>query len=237
MEKINLEEIPNYEINLLYNNDIYRRMTKELINIDLKDWKRTMWYKYYKEFRPKTLDDIYHIDSNILKKLPPETIFEPWTHDKPIPLEEFKRLGMYGIKDDNYIFNQIEKTKKLIDSIKKNGYNEKIGNSNHIIIEVLIFEGKKRILINSGNHRINVLKALDYDKPIEVIRKCNKYLKPKNLINNKIYNKNEEYKYIINYENASNWPGVKSGFMPLEEAQAMFLAYFNSNQKKINFNF
>ena len=132
MEKINLDEISNYEINLLYNDDIYRRMTKELINIDLKDWKRTMWYKYYKEFRPKTLDDIYKIDSNILRKLPSETIFEPWTHDKPIPLEKFKRLGMYGIKDDNYIFNQIEKTKNLIDSIKSDGYHEKIGDNNNI---------------------------------------------------------------------------------------------------------
>ena len=66
MEKINLDEISNYEINLLYNSDIYRKMTKELINIDLKDWKSTMWYKYYKEFQPKTLDDIYQIDSKIL---------------------------------------------------------------------------------------------------------------------------------------------------------------------------
>tara|TARA_A100001015_G_C14698737_1_gene597408 strand:+ start:56 stop:766 length:711 start_codon:yes stop_codon:yes gene_type:complete len=236
MEKIKLEDIANYEINLLYNDDIFKKMTKELINIDLKDWKRTMWYKYYKEFHPKTLDDIYQIDSNILKKLTPETIFEPWTHDKPIPLEKFKRLGMYGIKDDNYIYNQIEKTKNLIDSIKKSGYNEKISNKNNIIIEVLIYKGKKRILVNSGNHRLNVLKALDYDKQIEVIRKCNKYIKPKNLINNKIYDKNKEYKYIINYDDARNWPGVKSGYMPLKEAQEMFLAYFNSN-KKINFNF
>ena len=91
MEKIKLEDIANYEINLLYDDDIFRRMTKELINIDLKDWKRTMWYKYYKKFQPKTLDDIYQIDSNILKKLTPETIFEPWTHDKPISLEKFKR--------------------------------------------------------------------------------------------------------------------------------------------------
>ena len=42
MEKIELKDIANYEINLLYNDDIFRRMTKELINIDFKDCKNTM---------------------------------------------------------------------------------------------------------------------------------------------------------------------------------------------------
>ena len=82
----------------------------------------------------------------------------------------------------------------------------------------------------------DVLKALDYPKKLEVLVKSNKFLKSKNLINNKIYDKNKEYKYIINYEKASDWPGVKSGYIPLKEAQYMFLAYFR-DETKINFNF
>ena len=39
--KINVKDICNYEINLLYNSDIFTTMTRELINFNLKDWKKT----------------------------------------------------------------------------------------------------------------------------------------------------------------------------------------------------
>ena len=57
-KKINLDLICNYEINLLYNNDIFKIMTQELIDKDLKEWKTTKWYNYFKTFQPKNLDDI-----------------------------------------------------------------------------------------------------------------------------------------------------------------------------------
>ena len=54
----------------------------------------------------------------------------------------------------------------------------------------------------SGNHRVNVLKALNYNK-INVL-KDNIHLKPKNLINNHRYNKKKKYNYIIDYDNSEN---------------------------------
>jgi len=227
MKKINIElkDVCNYEINLLYNNDIFTDMTKELINKDLNDWKNTIWYNYYKTFNPKSLDDIYKINSKTLKNLPAETIFEPWTHDKPIELNMMKRLGMYGIKDDDYIYNQIKKTKYLVDSIKKNGYTESNAIKNNVVVEILKYKEKEKYLVMSGNHRINVLKALNYKK-INVFLKDNIFLKQKNLINNKRFKKNKSYNCVINYDNAENWPAVKSGYMNIEEAQKMFLSYF-----------
>ena len=71
---INLKDIVNYEINLLYKNDIFTRMTRELIDFDLNNWKQTQWYKYYKTFKPQSLEDIYQIKSDTLRHLPPETI-------------------------------------------------------------------------------------------------------------------------------------------------------------------
>ena len=147
---INLKDIVNYEINLLYNDDIFTRMTRELIDFDLNNWKQTSWYKYYKTFKPQSLEDIYQIKSKTLRHLPPETIFEPWCHDKPIPLALFKRVGMFGEKDDNYIYNQIQKTKNILDSIKENGFQCEFKDSNNIIIEVLTYKNKKKILVNSG---------------------------------------------------------------------------------------
>lgn len=223
--EINLEDVCNYEINLIYNNNIFVDMTKELINKNLNDWKTTKWYNYYKTFNPKSLDDIYKINSNILSKLPPEVIFEPWTHNRPIPLNQFKRLGMYGIKDDDYIYKQIKKTKDLLDSIIKNGYIESDNIKNNIVVEILKYKDQEKYLVMSGNHRINVLKALDY-KTINVFLKDNIHLKPKNLINNKRYNKNKQYKSIIDYDDAINWSAVKSGYISIEEAQQMFLEYF-----------
>ena len=73
-------------------------MTKELINFDMKFWKNTKWYKYYKNFCPISLDDIYKINSNTLKDLKPETIFEHWTHDKPILLNDFKKKLVCMVK-------------------------------------------------------------------------------------------------------------------------------------------
>jgi hypothetical protein len=222
---INLQDICNYEINLLHNNDIYTRMTKELINFDLKNWKNSLWYKYYSNYCPKNLNDIYKINSTILNNLPPETIFEPWTHDYPIPTYRFKRLGMYGPKNKDYIYQQIKKTKNLIISIQKNGFIESTDIKNNIVVEILKFNDKIKYLVTSGNHRINVLKAFDL-KTVNVCIKQNHHLKSKNLINNKIYDVNKPYRSIINYNSADTWPAVKSNYMSLEKAQQMFLSYF-----------
>ena len=225
-KEINLQDIANYEINpIKQNNNIFVIMTKELIHKELKDWKETKWYNYFKTYKPKSLGDIYNINSPVLKTLPPETIFEPWTHDKPVPLNSFKRLGIYGPKEDKYIYSQIEKTKNLIDSIKKHNYIESNNIKNNLVIEILRYNNKEKYLISGGNHRINVLKALSYKK-VNVFLKDNIHIKTKNIINNKRYNKNEKYEAVIDYENAINWPGVKSKFLSLEEAQKMFLAYF-----------
>ena len=221
---INLQDICNYEINI-YNSN-YTKMTQELINFDIENWKQSLWYKYYTTYCPKNLNDIYKTNIDTLKNLSPQTIFEPWTHDYPIPTYKFKRLGMFGPKNKNYIYQQIKKTKSLITSIQKNGFIESNEINNNIVVEILKFNDKIKYLVTSGNHRINVLKALGF-KNVNVCLKQNAHLKSKNLINNKIYDKNKPYRTIINYNSVDNWPAVKSNYMSKKNAQDMFKAYFN----------
>ena len=221
---INLQDICNYEINIFNSN--YTKMTQELIDFDIENWKQSLWYKYYTTYCPKNLNDIYKTNIDTLKKLSPQTIFEPWTHDYPIPTYKFKRLGMFGPKNKNYIYQQIKKTKSLITSIQKNGFIESNEINNNIVVEILKFNDKIKYLVTSGNHRINVLKALGF-KNVNVCLKQNAHLKSKNLINNKIYDKNKPYRTIINYNSADNWPAVKSNYMSKKNAQDMFKAYFN----------
>ena len=221
---INLQDICNYEINIFNSN--YTKMTQELIDFDIENWKQSLWYKYYTTYCPKNLNDIYKTNIDTLKNLSPQTIFEPWTHDYPIPTYKFKRLGMFGPKNKNYIYQQIKKTKSLITSIQKNGFIESNEINNNIVVEILKFNDKIKYLVTSGNHRINVLKALGF-KNVNVCLKQNAHLKSKNLINNKIYDKNKPYRTIINYNSADNWPAVKSNYMSKKNAQDMFKAYFN----------
>lgn len=221
---INLQDICNYEINI-YNSN-YTKMTQELINFDIENWKQSLWYKYYTTYCPKNLNDIYKTNIDTLKNLSPQIIFEPWTHDYPIPTYKFKRLGMFGPKNKNYIYQQIKKTKSLITSIQKNGFIESNEINNNIVVEILKFNDKIKYLVTSGNHRINVLKALGF-KNVNVCLKQNAHLKSKNLINNKIYDKNKPYRTIINYNSVDNWPAVKSNYMSKKNAQDMFKAYFN----------
>jgi len=221
---INLQDICNYEINI-YNSN-YTKMTQELINFDIENWKQSLWYKYYTTYCPKNLNDIYKTNIDTLKNLSPQTIFEPWTHDYPIPTYKFKRLGMFGPKNKNYIYQQIKKTKSLITSIQKNGFIESNEINNNIVVEILKFNDKIKYLVTSGNHRINVLKALGF-KNVNVCLKQNAHLKSKNLINNKIYDKNKPYRTIINYNSVDNWPAVKSNYMSKKNAQDMFKTYFN----------
>ena len=226
MKQIHLNKIVNYEINLLDKTDNYVIMTQELLQKSIDEWKSTLWYQYYKQYQPNNLNDIFHTTIPILQQLPPETIFEPWTHSKPIPLHLFKRKGLYGWKDDDYIYKQIKKTKQLIESIQSKGFLTIKSDRNNIVVDILQYKNEEKFIILGGNHRINVLKALGY-QTIQVNLNHNKFLKPKQLINNQRYRKEKPDFAIIRFEDAKDWPAVKSGYLSIKEAQEIFLAYFN----------
>jgi hypothetical protein len=225
---ININDICNYGTNIIKESNIYLEMTRELDRTELENWKKTKFYKYYKSYSPKTLFDIYNIDIKVLKNISSGCFFLPWINNYPQKLDR-KDSCLFGIKKDDYIYKQIKKTKGLLDSILKNGFKpeEYLDRCDgYIVIQILKYKNNYKYFVISGNHRINVLQSIGY-KNIKCKLIENKYLKEKDKINNGIYNKNKPYQTIIDYDNAINWPAVKSEFLTLEEAQKMFLAYFD----------
>lgn len=223
---INIFDVCNYNVNIINHNN-YLEMTKELIDKKIDNWKYTKWYNYYKKPSPKNINCIYNTNIKVLEKISAGRFFLPWVNDYPQSLDRTNSC-LFGKKDDEFIYKQILKTKNLIISIKKNDYVptkfvDRCGG--YIVVQQLKYNNENKYYVIAGNHRINVLQSLGY-KNVEVLLVDNNLLKDKDKINNKIYNKNKDYPCIINYDNAENWPAVKSSYMNIEEAQKMFLSYF-----------
>jgi len=233
---IDLRDVCNYEINPFGKIDIHTQMTKEIINNINIDYKKTKLYQYYKNYSPENLSEVYKVkydknDNNkILTTLSPHTIFEPWVHNKPVPLDTFSHCGLFGPKTDSFIKNEFNRTKNVILSIQKNTYDPLQFFDNRqgfITIQLYKYNDNYKIYVIAGNHRSSVLKAMGiYNVP--VIFQQNEFLKNRNKLNNSIYNPTLPYQKIIDHDNIDNWPGVKSGFITKTEASKMFSSFFTN---------
>jgi len=234
---INLKDVCNYEISPLVvithgeEKDIHIEIVEELINNLNINYKETKLYKYYKEYSPNNLAEVYKVKyskNDILTKLSPHTIFKPWIHNYPVPIENYSHSGLFGPKSDSFIKNEYNRTKNVILSIKENGYspNDFFDKRNGLItFQLYKYNDKYKIYVIAGNHRTAVLKAMG-QFIVPAIFQQNQFLKPRNKLNNMIYNSNKSYQKIIDYSNIDNWPGVKSGFISKSEASKMFLSFF-----------
>ena len=180
-----------------------------LVNINLK-LEDSFLFKYYQEFQPKTYGDVYHLNtSNKLHQLKATNHFHPWIHSKPT--NQF-RCGLFGPKDISNVEHRITRLKNIINNINKLGY---IPSKNDIIEGYILFKKDDyRFLITGGHHRVAVLTAM--------------YMNDNTKFNNILvkYEQKRSKIKIVKEDNASNWPGVKNGYLNIEDALEMFNKYF-----------
>lgn len=174
----------------------------------------------------KNLSEFYSISSPQLSKYPPETIFLPWLHYKPV---EFRDVFFKIFFDEDYQFLQFHKIFGLVQSIKKHGYlPEKFPTRQKGISGYFLKKNNKRVFyICSGNHRIAVLSSLFPNKFIRVVLENKKFLKQRDIKGTILENQNIEHPEYFCSDEANKWPSVTSKFLSVEEASSIFLSYFN----------
>ena len=177
--------------------------------------EETSLYKFFNNFKPKSLDEVFFIDKNInilndtkLDKLNQYTLFYPWFHKYP---QKFLVPGMFGPKDISFPLIRFIRLKNLINLIGKYGFKPDF--DDQISGYILKNDSDYRFVITAGTHRASVLKSL-YFKNKEIIEvKYDDFRIKKNF-------------FIINLQDINQWPGVKSGYIKKNEAEELFKSFF-----------
>ena len=177
--------------------------------------EETAIYKFFNNFKPKNLSEVFFIDDknykindNKLSRLNQYTMFYPWFHKYP---KKFLVPGMFGPKDISFPLIRFIRLKNLINLIKTYGY--KPDENDQISGYILNQEDDYRFVITAGAHRASVLKSL-YSKTYKQI-----HVKYDDLRVNKNF-------FNINLKDINSWPGVKSGYISKIEAKKFFLSFF-----------
>ena len=196
------------------NNPLYQTCLQILDdkNINTED---TILYNFKKIFKPKTLGDIFNV--RFLDSFSYNLPFLPWLYSKPI-LDNIHRDTAFVRYDVN---DKIIKLKKLIKSIKTNGFNpsEYPDRKGGVTGYYLSMGTIKKVYIVSGNHRSAVLSALG----MQVQWTTDKPQKDKEKFGLKVdYN---NFPNIFCGEDVSNWPSVKSGFLTEHKALIILEKY------------
>lgn len=191
-------------------------LTANEINLNSKiNLEETSLYKFFKNFKPKNLGEVFFIDENInvlndtkLDKLNQYTLFYPWFHKYP---QKFLVPGMFGPKDISFPLIRFIRLKNLINLIGKYGFKPDF--DDQISGYILKNDSDYRFVITAGTHRASVLKSL-YFKNKEIIEvKYDDFRIKKNF-------------FIINLQDINQWPGVKSGYIKKNEAEELFKSFF-----------
>jgi len=187
-------------------------------NINFKD---TYLFEFHKKFKPKTLGELYGIQSKNFPILnySYDTVFGPWL---------YKLSSNSIIRDVAFIdFNVEEKVlklKKLISSFIKHGYiPEKFPTrQGQICGHFLEHKNKKKFYITAGNHRCAVYAAVFKNKKLPVIFEDKTFLKQKELKNRgPVCN-------IYSSKNIDEWVGVKNNNLSRACALQILERYFNN---------
>ena len=191
-------------------------LTANEINLNSKiNLEETSLYKFFKNFKPKNLGEVFFIDENInilndtkLDKLNQYTLFYPWFHKYP---QKFLVPGMFGPKDISFPLIRFIRLKNLINLIGNYGFKPDF--DDQISGYILKNDSDYRFVITAGTHRASVLKSL-YFKNKEIIEvKYDDFRIKKNF-------------FIINLQDINQWPGVKSGYIKKNEAEELFKSFF-----------
>ena len=186
--------------------------------------QETALSKHYKSCNPKTLYDIYGVVPK-LKDYSFNCVFLPWIHRKPITQSCHADIAFIR-RNPDFVKKQIKIIRKLITSIKENGYNpglfldRKGGN----ITGYFIKNGNmKKFYVVSGNHRASVLSAMFPSAFIPVARERREFAKPRDL-----KNRTAKFLEVYDSEDVNHWPSVKSGFLTANEAISIMRVYLNA---------
>lgn len=193
-------------------NPVFLTASEILKNKNLK-YENSTLFNHYSTFSKKilTLSDFYSLDDHpVLKNYTYKNYFFPWYHNRIVT--EF--LDTAFIKERNLGFGSIQfkKIKKLIKSIKKNGYNpeafkdRKLGYMTGYWISE---EEEKKFFIVSGNHRISILCALFPGGEFPVIYEQKRFMKNRDLKYSCFKDENL-HPEIFYLKDAKNWPLVKN---------------------------
>ena len=191
-------------------------LTVNEINLNSKiNLEETSLYKFFNNFKPKNLSEVFFIDKNInilndtkLDKLNQYTLFYPWFHKYP---QKFLVPGMFGPKDISCALIRFIRLKNLINLIDEYGFKPNF--DDQISGYILKNDGDYRFVITAGAHRASVLKSL-YFKNKEIIEvKYDDFRIKKSF-------------FIINLQDINQWPGVKSGYINKKEAEYYFMSFF-----------
>ena len=210
----NLSRIPiRIEENPLYLTSVQILNDK---NIKPED---TYLYNFYKQFKPKTLKQLFGIKKSSFSFLdnPYKISFLPWIHYKPVDAEDVAFI-------DFDVSQKVLKLKQLISSILKHGYNPEkfLTRQGGICGYFLQYKKQNKFYVTAGNHRVSVLAALYKDGNIPVVFENKSFLKEKEMRNRgPILN-------TYSSEDIDNWPSIQHDTIQKECALQIITSYFNN---------
>lgn len=174
-----------------------------------------------KEKCSQTLGHLYGITETSISFLPPNIIFSPWTHFRPVDHQKFNDVFFHVFSDKNYLKIHYNRIKELVSSIKKHGYDpDKFPTRQGGICGHFLTDGHKRkFYITAGNHRAAVLSALHPERQIPIIIEDKSCLKPRDLENR------GPILDVYSTDDINDWPAVQNNFLKKEDALTMFRAY------------
>tara|TARA_R100001129_G_scaffold185099_1_gene172011 strand:+ start:323 stop:1012 length:690 start_codon:yes stop_codon:yes gene_type:complete len=218
----NLSRIPV----AMENNPCYataRQIIEAEGNFSASLYRETSLYKHYKAYNPQTIYDFYGVTDK-LKGHSATCSFLPWIYEKP--MKDMIDVAFINFLTEEFVYNQVKKIKELIASFSKHGYvpsmfpDRKGGNVTGYFLKN---KDKSRFYIVSGNHRASVFFALYPERSFPVIYEDPKFAKPRELIGRT----RSGFHQVYDFETASDWPSVKSGFLTTQEALNIAEVYLN----------
>jgi hypothetical protein len=228
MIKIEKKDICNLSrIPVMMENNPCHTTARQIIeadgNFSVSLYKETKLYKHYKTYNPQTIYDFYGVTDK-LKEHSATCSFLPWIYEKP--MKDMVDIAFIDFSTEEFVYNQIKKIKELIASFNKHGYvpsmfpDRKGGN----VTGYFLKNGdKSKFYIVSGNHRASVFFALYPEQSFPVIYEDSKFAKTRELIGRT----RSGFQQVYNFEAASDWPSVRSGFLTRQEALSIAEVYLN----------
>lgn len=200
---------------------------RQIIKDESIGYQETLLYKHYINQKDSSLSNFYNLDIENLKSFSCYNSFLPWYHSEPVT----KFIDYAFLKqNDDYIKQQIEKTKALCKSIQNLGYvPDKFSTNDRKKGQVtgyfLKYKDIERFYVVSGNHRVSSCYAIFGKKSkIQVYNEQFKYMKLRDKENCGFLNL-ASYPKEFNISNLLAWPSVKRGFLKQDEAEEIFKKY------------
>lgn len=206
------------------NNNPCYKTAREILASEQIDAFETELFSHYEFERSRTLHDLYGVVEK-LREFSFDCIFLPWIHSHPVG--KYRDVAFLKQSRSKTI-QQVDKMKKLIESIRNHGYtpdqfvDRKGGNITGYFLKNI---DCRRFFVVSGNHRAAILSAMYPDEEIPAVYEIREFAKLRDLAS-----RPDQPAFCQTYDtrDAKNWPSVKSGFLTNEEAIEIAKVYINA---------